>query len=100
MLSIRSGFRAVMTPPPRMTGVASVVRSRRRIAVMAMTEISSARRLTTVRATGSSSSEARSSKGARPVRSPSPIFPWWMPIVISSTRSTPKWQKPSWYTAR
>jgi len=83
-------FRAVMTPPPSTTGVGRAVRSRRRIAVMAMTEISSARRFTTVRATTSPSSEARSSMGARLVRSSSGILPLWMPIVTSSTRSTPK----------
>ena len=75
MPDISSGFLAVMTPPPSTTGVASVLRSSRRIAVMAMTEISSARRLTTVRATGSPSSAARSKTGARPVRSSSGIFP-------------------------
>jgi len=90
MLPISSGFLAVMTPPPSTIGVARVVRPRRRIAVMAMTEISSASRLTTVRATGSPSSDARSSKGARTIRSSSGILPLWMPIVISSTRSTPK----------
>jgi hypothetical protein len=57
---------------------------------MAMTEISSARRFTRDRAIGSPSSAARSSMGASPIRSSSPILPLWMPMVTCSTRSAAK----------
>ena len=89
MPDISSGFRAVMTPPPRITGVARPVRPRRRMAVMAMTEISSASRLTTARPPGHlrRGAQQHGRRGRSGHR--------WPCLVdadrTSSTRSTPKW---------
>ena len=61
-----SGSRAVISPPPSTTWVGSAISPRRRIATTAMTQISSARRRTTPRATSSPFSATASSTGASP----------------------------------